>query len=109
MESPCKGVACRMDRTNDIQQEAWRIQYAMLGRSLESNARWQGYAMTQSQIEEIQAALQARNIPAWLFCDHHHRDAICVSPQSKSHQDLFLLTDRKSTRLNSQSRQYLVC
>jgi hypothetical protein len=48
--------------------------------------------MTQSQIEEIQAALQARNIPAWLFCDHHHRDAICVSPQSKSHQDLFLLT-----------------
>jgi hypothetical protein len=81
-----------MDRTNDIQQEAWRIQYAMLGRSLESNARWQGYAMTQSQIEEIQAALQARNIPAWLFCDHHHRDAICVSPQSKSHQDLFLLT-----------------
>jgi Xaa-Pro dipeptidase len=66
-----------MDRTNDIQQEAWRIQYAMLGRrSLESNARWQGYAMTQNQIEEIQAALQARNIPAWLFCDHHHRDAI---------------------------------
>jgi hypothetical protein len=32
--------------------------------------------MTQSQIEEIQAALQARDIPAWLFCDHHHRDAI---------------------------------
>jgi len=32
--------------------------------------------MNQSRIEEIQAALQARNIPAWLFCDHHHRDAI---------------------------------
>jgi Xaa-Pro dipeptidase len=32
--------------------------------------------MNQSRIEEIQSALQARNIPAWLFCDHHHRDAI---------------------------------
>lgn len=32
--------------------------------------------MNQSRIEEIQTALQARNIPAWLFCDHHHRDAL---------------------------------
>jgi Xaa-Pro dipeptidase len=32
--------------------------------------------MIQSQIEEIQEALRDRDIPAWLFCDHHHRDAI---------------------------------
>jgi Xaa-Pro dipeptidase len=27
-------------------------------------------------IEEIQAELRSRQIPAWLFYDHHHRDAI---------------------------------
>jgi Xaa-Pro dipeptidase len=32
--------------------------------------------MIQNQIEEIQAVLRERDIPAWLFCDHHHRDAI---------------------------------
>jgi len=29
-----------------------------------------------SKIEEIQSALRAREIDAWLFFDHHHRDAI---------------------------------
>lgn len=28
------------------------------------------------KIEEIQAELRRRNVPAWLFYDHHHRDAI---------------------------------
>lgn len=28
------------------------------------------------RIETIQAALRNRSIDAWLFCDHHHRDAI---------------------------------
>src|SRR5690348_6524838 len=28
------------------------------------------------RIEEIQAELRDRQIPAWLFFDHHHRDAI---------------------------------
>ena len=29
-----------------------------------------------NKIEEIQAELRDRQIPAWLFYDHHHRDAI---------------------------------
>jgi Xaa-Pro dipeptidase len=29
-----------------------------------------------TKIDEIQAELQGRQIPAWLFYDHHHRDAI---------------------------------
>jgi Xaa-Pro aminopeptidase len=29
-----------------------------------------------TKIEDIQAALRDRSIDAWLFCDHHHRDAI---------------------------------
>ena len=29
-----------------------------------------------SKIEDIQAALRDRSIDSWLFCDHHHRDAI---------------------------------
>jgi Xaa-Pro dipeptidase len=29
-----------------------------------------------SKIDEIQAELRSRKIPAWLFYDHHHRDAI---------------------------------
>jgi Xaa-Pro dipeptidase len=29
-----------------------------------------------AKIEDIQAALRDRSIDAWLFCDHHHRDAI---------------------------------
>lgn len=29
-----------------------------------------------NKIEEIQAELRDREIPAWLFYDHHHRDAI---------------------------------
>ena len=29
-----------------------------------------------NKIEEIQAELRDRDIPAWLFYDHHHRDAI---------------------------------
>ena len=29
-----------------------------------------------TKIEEIQAVLQEREIDAWLFCDHHHRDAV---------------------------------
>jgi len=30
-----------------------------------------------NKIEEIQAELRERQIPAWLFYDHHHRDAMC--------------------------------
>ena len=41
-----------MGRTNDIQQEAWRIQYAMLGRSLESNDRpMRGYKIVDNFLE----------------------------------------------------------
>jgi Xaa-Pro dipeptidase len=29
-----------------------------------------------NKIDEIQAELRSRHIPAWLFYDHHHRDAI---------------------------------
>lgn len=29
-----------------------------------------------AQIEDLQAALRFRSIDGWLFCDHHHRDAI---------------------------------
>jgi len=28
-----------------------------------------------TKIENIQAVLRERGIDAWLFCDHHHRDA----------------------------------
>lgn len=29
-----------------------------------------------AKIEDLQAALRLRSIDGWLFCDHHHRDAI---------------------------------
>lgn len=38
------------------------------------NQESQGLMLTK--IEEIQAVLQEREIDAWLFCDHHHRDAV---------------------------------
>ena len=34
------------------------------------------YLDTMATIEEIQAALRDCSINGWLFCDHHHRDAI---------------------------------
>ena len=29
-----------------------------------------------TKIENIQAVLRVRHLDAWLFCDHHHRDAV---------------------------------
>ena len=62
-----------------------------------------------NKIEEIQAELRDRQIPAWLFCDHHHRDAISYRilrlPESLMVSPALVLSDSSRGRAGEAGTQ----
>jgi hypothetical protein len=61
-----------------------------------------------NKIEEIQAELRDRQIPAWLFYDHHHRDDFLPDPWIAGISDglpTLVLSDSSRGRAGEAGRQ----